>query len=386
MTEKRRPARVCGVIGLALFAMMVVWLGGTTVASMLITSNMPWLMENAWIIWILNDVPLYALGLPVFLLILKFVPDGPSRPRDTHSIGVGHFLLLLVFCYGVTYVFNLVSMAIQLLLMALLGGSGDALGNNALQQMVAGSTVLPSLIFGALVPAVGEEFMFRYVLRKKLRGASDRIYIFFSALCFSLFHANIAQMLYAFVLGAVFAWVYLYTGKIWLPMLLHFIINTLGLVVAPLALENEVVLIIFAIFILAAVVGGIVIFCLKYKRVVATLMPPTEPGWPYKVSQRQLRFMYQQINKGEAEGYQPAAAVYYSPYAVPTGQQQAPDYGQPGGWPGAQGPMPMQPVPHAPMVKGGSGAVGVCLGNVGMVLYIVLACIMTGINLLAMLL
>lgn len=295
MTPQRNTKRVCSLIGLALFAMMVIWLVGTTVGGIIINNMNPFLLSyNPWAIWLLNDIPLYALGMPVFLLILHFIKDGPDQPRDTKRLGVGKFLLLLVFAYGITYIANFLSIIFQYIIIAIFGNEGSMLSNSTLDMLVSSSSILPTIIFGAVVPAVGEEFMFRFMLRKKLRGASDITYIFFSALCFSMFHASLAQLLYAFLLGAVFAWVYLYTGKIWVPMIMHFIINLVGLVIAPMTLENPFATVILGLIVLAAAATAIVLLVIYHKRVVLTFMPPTEAGWPYAPSRRQMKYLYQQ--------------------------------------------------------------------------------------------
>ena len=61
--------------------------------------------------------------------------------------------------------------------------------------------------------------------------------MFLSALTFGLFHMNLFQFFYAFGLGLLFAYIYMRTGRLRYPVLLHGIVNFLGSVVAPFILS-----------------------------------------------------------------------------------------------------------------------------------------------------
>ena len=83
-----------------------------------------------------------------------------------------------------------------------------------------------------LAPII-EELLFRKLLLDRLSVFGDRTAIFIGGLCFALYHCNIYQFFYALLLGLVFSWVYLRSGKILLTMALHAIINFMGGIVAP---------------------------------------------------------------------------------------------------------------------------------------------------------
>ncbi|MDL2219409.1 CPBP family intramembrane metalloprotease, partial [Ruminococcaceae bacterium OttesenSCG-928-O06] len=280
MDTKRDPKRICTYIGLGLFAMMSIWLLGMMGLQVLFMRYAPALLYSTWGMWLLNDIPLYLLGLPLFLLILRAVPNGPAAARPTQKFGPAQFLMAVAFSLGATYLINFVTSILMMLMQYFLSGSFDSVGN-ALEDIVTGSSLLPNILFGTIVPALGEEFIFRYTIRKKMQGCSDKSYILFSAACFAAFHGNLSQLMYAFVIGCLFAWLYLQTGKIWVPMLLHFAINLMGIVVAPAALGNETASIILSYMVIGLIVGAVMIFVMLRKRIFATLQPPTEAGWPY---------------------------------------------------------------------------------------------------------
>ena len=86
-----------------------------------------------------------------------------------------------------------------------------------------------ALLMHALVPAVLEELLFRFVPVKLLRD-NPRAAILLSSLFFALAHANLFRIPYAAVAGAVLAYLYIFTGSILPCILMHLLNNTLSLI------------------------------------------------------------------------------------------------------------------------------------------------------------
>lgn len=344
----RSPKKVCSRIGLAFLAMMALWMAGSMVLVPLLQYLMPNWQTNGIGIWLMNDIPLYLLGMPAFLLILWGLPNGEEPPREKKRLSVGQFLLVIVFCLGAMYALSFVTNIITMLIDSLRGSAST----NNLAAMTENSNILINLLFGAVVPALGEEFVFRYTLRKKLRGAGDKIYIFFSAFCFGMFHGNLSQMCYAMAVGAMLAYVYTRTGNIWLSVSLHFIINSLGLVAVPALMEYggdlAIALMGLATLILAAAAAILLGVC--YRRIAAEFVPPSEPGWPHKAPppapqweaayrgpayppayQQGYPQSYHQAPAPYAPGYPQAQYPPAHPASYPPPQAAAapPPYGQP---------------------------------------------------------
>lgn len=85
-----------------------------------------------------------------------------------------------------------------------------------------------SILLTALVPAVLEELLFRYVPLSLLKGKGRRDAVFFSALLFSLSHCDIFQLPYAFLAGAVFAALDILAGSIWPSVIMHLLNNAVS--------------------------------------------------------------------------------------------------------------------------------------------------------------
>lgn len=73
-----------------------------------------------------------------------------------------------------------------------------------------------------LVPAIGEELIFRGVVLNGMRQRfSTTKAVLISATLFMLFHGNLQQLIYPFVLGIVLGFVFARTGSLMLSMILH---------------------------------------------------------------------------------------------------------------------------------------------------------------------
>ena len=93
--------------------------------------------------------------------------------------------------------------------------------------------VLITAVFVGVILPIFEEILFRKILCNKLLALGEAYAIIVSATIFGLIHGNFYQFAYAFLLGALFALIYVKTGKIIYSTIYHIAINLLGAVVTP---------------------------------------------------------------------------------------------------------------------------------------------------------
>ena len=91
-----------------------------------------------------------------------------------------------------------------------------------------------NLLTIALIPAIAEELMFRGgVQRAFMRMFNNpHVAIWLAAFIFSAIHLQFYGFLPRLLLGALFGYLYLWTGSLWYAMLAHFVNNAYAVIVA----------------------------------------------------------------------------------------------------------------------------------------------------------
>jgi membrane protease YdiL (CAAX protease family) len=93
-----------------------------------------------------------------------------------------------------------------------------------------------NLFIIAFLAAIGEEFLFRGVVLRILFDElkNPHIAVLLSSVLFSALHLQFFGFLPRTALGVLFGYVFLWTGSLWIPVILHFIFNGTTVVVAYL--------------------------------------------------------------------------------------------------------------------------------------------------------
>lgn len=89
------------------------------------------------------------------------------------------------------------------------------------------SGLLINLFMIALLPALGEEMVFRGVLQPLFIRLVKNAWlgIFIAALLFGIMHLQFYGLIPRVVLGMFLGWFYFYSGSLWIPVLMHFLNN-----------------------------------------------------------------------------------------------------------------------------------------------------------------
>lgn len=137
---------------------------------------------------------------------------GPAGPGTGEKIGRAAAFL----CLAAT---SALGLNLLLSLTGFTGLSSD-FGETAAAQ--ASVPFLPGVLLYGLAAPFSEEILFRGILYGKARSAQGPgPAMVFSGLLFGIYHGNLVQGLYAFLLGVLLAFVYERTGKLRAAMLFH---------------------------------------------------------------------------------------------------------------------------------------------------------------------
>jgi hypothetical protein len=94
------------------------------------------------------------------------------------------------------------------------------------------SGLLFNIFLMALLPALGEELLFRGVLQKLLDAWFKNIHvaILSAAILFSFLHMQFYGFVPRMLLGALFGYLLIWSGSLWLPIFAHFVNNAMAVI------------------------------------------------------------------------------------------------------------------------------------------------------------
>ena len=86
---------------------------------------------------------------------------------------------------------------------------------------------LVAMVVIAVIPAIGEEALFRGILQRNVSIWTGNVHvgIWVAAALFSAIHVQFLGFFPRMLLGALFGYLYVWSGNIWVPMLAHFVNN-----------------------------------------------------------------------------------------------------------------------------------------------------------------
>ena len=219
--EKRKFSRIG--FGYALFTLI------STVAALLIqiiTINVaPEFYETSLFLNLVSPVALYIFALPALLVLLSGVE---AKSPEKKSMSIGQWLLFLLVGFGVMYIGAMIGNTVMEYFSQIMNYDYS----NALESIVDEENIWVTAIFTVIVAPIGEEFVFRKLLIDRTQKYGGAVCVLISGITFGLMHGNIAQCLYATVIGLILGYVAVKTNGIRYTVLIHIVINTYNMALA----------------------------------------------------------------------------------------------------------------------------------------------------------
>lgn len=187
-------------------------------------------LQNPNISLLLSVLPLYLIGMPLLILLAKRVP---AVQIEQHDMKPGQFAIVVVMCFGLVYLSNIVGNIFTVIIGILKGSAVQ----NVILNVATSVNILFVLVYMVLIAPVMEEYVFRKLIVDRTARYGQGVAVLMSGLMFGLFHGNLNQFVYAFVLGTFLAYLYVKTGKLKITIALHMMINFMGGIVSVLVLR-----------------------------------------------------------------------------------------------------------------------------------------------------
>ena len=106
--------------------------------------------------------------------------------------------------------------------------------------------LLINILIIGVIPALGEELLFRGVIQKELFSRCGKIHlsIWITAFLFSAMHLQFLGFIPRFLIGGLLGYLFYWSGSIWLPILAHFVNNAGAVILSYLinqqSISNEI--------------------------------------------------------------------------------------------------------------------------------------------------
>ena len=232
---------------------------------------------------ILNDINLtsiiasvcnYILPLPIFLYLMNKLE---KQEINSNKLTIKKFIVYIAIALTLMWIGNLIGLTITEIL-------GNLIQNeiaNPIVETINSSSIYTNLLLMVIMAPIFEEIIFRKLLIDRTIKYGKGVSILLSALIFGLFHGNLNQFFYAFLIGGFFAYVYIKTGKIIYTILLHLTVNFFGSIIsvivgnslnnmntmANLPIADAGILIIYFLVYVLIVIVGVIGLLKNYKKI-----------------------------------------------------------------------------------------------------------------------
>lgn len=189
--------------------------GARGIEASVITDNM-WFMTAYSIISILCYAGIYLVYNKIQKIDFKAINLKFNLKWHTYLIMI---VVGVISLFGIQYFISIID--------DLLISLGYNMASTSINPTSWGTFFL-SVFVMAILPAIGEELIFRGIILNGLRTRfNDIASIFISAILFVLMHQNLQQLIYPFLLGSIMAWAVVRSGSLISSVIIHFTNNFL---------------------------------------------------------------------------------------------------------------------------------------------------------------
>mgnify|MGYP000843341992 FL=1 len=209
------------LLGLMYFLGALIIIGVQVAVSMLVLAFAPSLLDNPNLSLLVSMLPTYAIAFPLTSLLIHQVPGVQMKK---HNMKPTQLLGAFAISYALMYLSNLAGQFFTNIIGIIKGSPVD----DAIADLVSELNPLTAFFVMVLLAPALEEWIFRKLLVDRTIRYGERTAIFLSGLMFGLFHGNLNQFVYTFLVGAFWAFIYVKTGRLRYTIYLHMALNFMG--------------------------------------------------------------------------------------------------------------------------------------------------------------
>ena len=187
----------------------------------ILSKTNPSLVSDINLITSISSLCNYILPFPILYWLMKKLE---SNKLEKHDSNTKTFITYI----GITLTLMWIGNLIGLLITNLLSGAIQNDIANPVHNLINSTDIWLNLLLISIIAPICEEIIFRKLIIDRTIKYGANVSIVLSAVIFALFHGNLNQFFYALLIGGFFSYIYIKTGKIVYPIILHIIVNTMG--------------------------------------------------------------------------------------------------------------------------------------------------------------
>lgn len=192
--------------------------------NIVLTNVLPESFTNSSVYGFLNIIiPEYFVGFPLLIVLIMLIFKIDTKAPEKNKFGFGRFIVTLLLMAGAVGIGAVIGTGINFALTLPFGV--NMADTNALANLMNGSNPFWRILTVGILAPIVEELVFRKFLIDRVVKYGELVAILTSGLMFGLFHGNFSQFFYATFIGFIFAYVYVRTGKVWITILYHMMMN-----------------------------------------------------------------------------------------------------------------------------------------------------------------
>ena len=208
-------------LGLMYFLGALIIIGVQVAVSMLVLAFAPSLLDNPNLSLLVSMLPTYTIAFPLTSLLIHQIPGVQMKK---HNMKPTQLLGAFAISYALMYLSNLAGQFFTNIIGIIQGSPVD----DAIADLVSELNPLTAFFVMVLLAPALEEWIFRKLLVDRTIRYGEGTAIFLSGLMFGLFHGNLNQFVYTFLVGAFWAFIYVNTGRLRYTISLHMALNFRG--------------------------------------------------------------------------------------------------------------------------------------------------------------
>ena len=209
------------LLGLMYFLGALIIIGVQVAVSMLVLAFAPSLLDNPNLSLLVSMLPTYTIAFPLTSLLIHQIPGVQMKK---HNMKPAQLLGAFAISYALMYLSNLAGQFFTNIIGIIKWSPVD----DAIADLVSELNPLTAFFVMVLLAPALEEWIFRKLLVDRTIRYGEGTAIFLSGLMFGLFHGNLNQFVYTFLIGAFWAFIYVKTGRLRYTIYLHMALNFMG--------------------------------------------------------------------------------------------------------------------------------------------------------------